>query len=321
MPPGNPAGYMAAGGLPLGAMLTQPQIPDPRIVQGGPPPENLNLWQRFQQRLQQDPNLRMALLTTGLNMLRTPEPGKTGFDTFADSALTGVQTLDALRQRDVAAEAQARDEKREDRKIDIADETLDVRREGITQESNQFEARMKHAQEQLAETTRHNKATEKNQGSAASSTGAERQANTIKQSLMTLYPEVYAGPEGEAKANLDAMKFLSHGDDEAARARTILSLVTAQIPIQEIAETPKSAQQLLKEAEAAYDGLIRPVISTPDPIGETPDSIDGKTISTPGGVQATARSVGEGKYRLVNANGVMSNETYTAEQLQSLVVQ
>ena len=79
----------------VGGALTQPQVPV-----GQAQPEKIGLWQRFRDKLASDPNLRMALMTTGNQMLKTPQPGQSGFDIFSDAAQAGIGTLDTLRQRD-----------------------------------------------------------------------------------------------------------------------------------------------------------------------------------------------------------------------------
>lgn len=201
----------------VGSVLTQPQAP----ARGAPvPQEQLNKWQQFRQRLQQDPNLRMALLTTGLNMLRTPPIGQTGFDTFADAAVTGVETFDALNQRTRTQGLEDRDrefrESTTTRGIEQADERIDIARTGVeqrdeafTQRGEQFDARMEHFRNQLAEDQRQfdDRLEAGGFAGANASTGAERQAQIAANAFITsgIYPDTASG---RAMAELRAQKLV-----------------------------------------------------------------------------------------------------------------
>lgn len=304
------------GATPLGAALIQPPVPTPGPASTADP-EQRNIWQKFMQRLDQDPNLRMALLSTGLNLLKDPNPGSSGFDQFANSALTGVQTLDTLRQRESGQQIQARQEDRADRRVDLQEEGLDVQRESLGQRRRSFDERMNIARDRLDETKRHNRAIER-PSAAGASTGQERTANTIKESLMTLYPEAYAGPQGEAKANLDALRFTASTDDEAARARTVASLAEKEMEIASLVRDEEiTLEEALSRAAQAYDGLIRPFVQGPETAEATqPADLNGRVIALPNQGEFTIRSLEDGKFKLVNQNGVASAETFSAEQLQ-----
>lgn len=126
------------GGGGVGGALTNPQMPS----RGASAPQaQMNLWQKFQQKLTNDPNFRMALMTTGLNMMRTPKLGESGYDVFADASLQGMGTLDQLRRRDVATERQEK-----------LDELTGQRTAATVQTAETGAARVEQAGEQFAET-------------------------------------------------------------------------------------------------------------------------------------------------------------------------
>ncbi len=125
-----------AGFRSTGSALTQPQAPS----RGAPvPQEQLGLWQNFQNKLRTDPDFRMAMLTAGLNMLRTPQIGETGFDTFASGALTGVQTLDQLRQREAGTEREGRQDVLAERRVEATESQAETAATSAQQTGERFE--------------------------------------------------------------------------------------------------------------------------------------------------------------------------------------
>ena len=191
-------GMKGAGGG-IGRALTGPQIP----VQSAPvDPSQISKWQAFRQKLASDPNLRMALLTAGVNMMRTPEMGQTGFDVFADAAGTGIGTLDQLRQRDKSERNEASDRQftREstgrqldqgDRRIEQGDEQNEIARKGVNQRSASdsmgYAIRLR---ELAAERER------RADGTSAELTGQERVLNRFIRALRKSDPEKF--PDDDA---------------------------------------------------------------------------------------------------------------------------
>lgn len=87
----------------LGEILAPGAEQDPMQGYAPQPPktpeelqQNIGLWAKFKQQMQ-DPNFKTAMLTTGINMLRSPGYGQSGFDVAANALGTGVQTLQGLR--------------------------------------------------------------------------------------------------------------------------------------------------------------------------------------------------------------------------------
>ncbi len=235
----------------VGQALAGPVVP----TRGAAPVDQnqVNLWQRFQQKLTEDPNLRMALLNTGLNLLRSPSPGQSGFDVFADAASTGVSTLDQLRQRDQQQELLQRREQREETRVEQGQQRIDndqaFRTETSARNESQFEQRMTQAQNELAERKRQfdtRNAAGDFAPAEGATTGAERQRDLVVNALMTAQPEVYPNTdEGKAKAVLAAEGF-SGLDNPQGQMRMAISLY------QDLMEANQNAR-LFDESVQALD--------------------------------------------------------------------
>lgn len=215
---------------PTGAALTAPQNP---IRTAPAPQQQLSRWQNFRKKLDDDPNFRMALMTAGLNMLRTPQIGQTGFDTFAEGALSGINTLGQLRQRDKTNE-------RLTVKADLAERrTVATESNAASTASNaaanvdrakaqaaQFAESLKVSQAELAERTRHNKKLEASTVSGRS-TGAERQISAVVEALVASPLHDYEDSEaGRHAALLFATDVAGTRGDAAAAARIILGRIS-----------------------------------------------------------------------------------------------
>ena len=308
---------MAVGNFPLvGSALTQPQVPVP-----GTPPmsaEQPGLWGRFQERLKQDPNLRLALLTTGLNLLKSPQPGQGGFDVFSNAALTGVGTLDQLRQREAMQAAQGREEERANRRLDIIDESAETRKDQgerrLTQSDEQFSENLKVAQDKLAEDKRQFNERMSVGGFNSQSTGAERAAQSAIDALVLAQPEIYPDtPEGRAKARL-RVQGIEGVKEPLGQARIIAGLISDLTQQNIFADNPLPEEKITQRAMDIFQTISG--VGEPESEAAPPEDLDGKTLEL-GGQTLTVVSVGDGKYKLKNVNGVLSQETYTQAEIEA----
>lgn len=192
----------------VGSALTAPQLPS----RGAPAPqEQMNLWQKFQQKLTDDPNFRMALMTTGMNMMRTPKLGETGYDVFADASTQGVGMLDQLRQRDVAAERQETQDELSARRTTAVETTAAAATSRAETAATAAEGTVAYQNSALAENKRQFDARLQAGdfgpsgygGAGAGSTGPEREAKLVTEALLNsgMYPKT---EEGMALAKLRA---------------------------------------------------------------------------------------------------------------------
>jgi len=104
----------------------------------------VNKWKGFLSTLKTDPNMRMALIQTGIGMMRSPRMGENGWDVAGEALGRGVMTLDQLRQRD--KEGREKEEKeRFQREQEAARTGAYV--EGTQAQVGESKARVKTAQE------------------------------------------------------------------------------------------------------------------------------------------------------------------------------
>lgn len=303
----------------VGQALTQPQVPAAGIAPTDP--KQLNLWQRFQERLKQDPNLQMALLTTGLNLLRTPQPGQSGFDVFADAATTGVGTLDQLRQRDKSAARQVTQDQLAERRVGAAEQGVaisgqnaETNRQRVLQSNEQFKTQMELARDKLAEDKRQFNERDK-AGVNSPITGGERLVNAGIEALVTANPDVYPdNAEGRAKARL-RMQGMEGTQDPLGQARIIAGLVG---DMQENnVFMPKNQQlsneEILQRALETFS-IITGDLSQP---AEAGDPLEGASIAHPVNGAGKVVKVGEDKYVVEFAGG--STGELTKTQIEALV--
>jgi len=253
----------------LGGALTQPTIPSRAAAA---PQEQLGLWQNFRQKLTEDPNLRMALLTAGLNMLKTPGRGQTGFDTFAEGALTGVGTLDQLRQREKAeglAAAETEETRRHrgvleeqgEQRLDIAQTQADTSAARVQQSTEQFQENLAVAKDRLAiEQQKANDA--RARGTSTPVTGQERTVDALIEALVLTDPTTYpATDEGRAKARLRVTGFAG-GSDPNAQARIIAGLYGDLVDSNPFRDTPLTGEEMQERALGLYS-LFSGDLTTP----------------------------------------------------------
>ncbi len=244
----------------IGQALMGPTVP----MQGTPvPTEQVSRWQAFRNKLQNDPNLRMALMTAGLNMMRTPQRGETGFDTFSQGALTGLNTLDQLRQRDQRQllEAEDRDEERRSTRVreGQADERIDVARSQVAateartvQSAEQFSQNLEIAKQRL-ELDKQKAADARARGGSTPITGQERTTNKLVDALVVASPDVYPDtPEGRAKALLRVSGMTGDNNDPLGQARIIAGLYSDIAGTNVFLETPLTEQEMENRAVALF---------------------------------------------------------------------
>lgn len=307
----------------MGPDLTQPQAP---IAAAPADPSQIGLWQKFKERVQNDPNLRMALLTAGSNMLRTPEFGQSGFDVFANAAGTGIQTLDQLRQRDFRQGERQGDREFEqgattrrleqgDRQLGQGEERIDIARTGVEQRGEALQIN----RAQLAENVRQfEKTLGENArmfderlaaggftygGGGADSTGPERMASIAKEAFLGsgLYPRT---EQGESLATLRAQgligKDLATSQDRmdfaADMAKDLILFNKGMSTVDAVAQAMELANALAEQSNLSSPATIQPH-----------DPLVGQTVTHPtnAALSGTLAPGSEpGTYKIVNAQGV-----------------
>jgi hypothetical protein len=248
--------------------------------------------------MRDDPNFRMALMTTGLNLLRTPERGQSSFDVFADATTTGVGTLDQLRTRDRA-------EGREDQKIGLAErrtatteERTDIARTGVEQRGAAFEASNEMAKARLEEAQRQFDERMKagdfgpQAGAGAGSTGPERMASLAQAEFIAsgMYPDT---EQGRSLAGLRAKGLIGKGlitaQDRMDFATDVAKDIAVFNPDMPVAEVLDRAQELA-------DGLANR-LNASDP-STIPDDLEGRSFVHPNFGAATVIKVADDLYKI-----------------------
>lgn len=299
----------------IGQQLTQPQAPV-----GQADPSQISRWQQFRQKLANDPNLRMALLQTGANLMRSPKLGESGFDVFADAATTGMGTLDQLRQRDKTEGLDERDrtfrENSTTRQIEQGDERIGLAETGVEQRAEglqlqrgqlaesvrQFEARLDENGRQFDE--RLAGGGFYGMGGGAGSTGPERMAGIAEKAFIEsgIYPDT---PQGNALAALRARgligKDLTTAQDRmefAADLAADLILFDKTLTEEQAVEKASSLAEALSQRANASDPANSPPIN---------DVNIGRPVSHPTN-PAMSGTLGPGPtpgtYVIIDANGV-----------------
>jgi hypothetical protein len=154
---------------------------DPGFVGPTPPPEEMEKrksgWRRILEQWQ-DPNVRSAVMQTGLGLMQSPSFGQSGFDVAANALNRGVTTLQGLRERDrlLAEEKAERDRKiiqqgaenvRADRQVATgergaatSERNAATQERSVTAQIEQGVASGSRGDRALSETIRHNQASE-----------------------------------------------------------------------------------------------------------------------------------------------------------------
>lgn len=325
MPQTNIAPFSAG---PIGAGLTQPMLPAAGTG-GSIADADPGIWQKFLKAMKDDPNFQQSLMVTGLSLLGDPQPGESGFGTFSRSALTGVKTLDSLRQRDevnrrrdTALEIQQQGASESVRRTDESIRRGDIAETSLEQRGIDSKARLKIMTDTLAESRRRTDIQFGVQGAsgAGSSTGAERQIANNKDALMAGFPELFPDDEGgSAKAQLIAsgiMPFL--GDPERAASGKI-QLFGMLVEQNQFAEQPLTVEELQESASNLY-GMFSAanLVSTDiDQIDDGEDLRD-KQVTMPDGGVATVIPIGNGKFILRKGDSITSrSRAFTRADIES----
>ena len=297
---------------PLGASLVQPPTPAANVPAAADP----NLWQRFLAKMQADPNFSQALLTTGLTLLGDPQPGESGFGTFSRAALSGVQTLDALRARE-------RQEGRRDEQLDIQRTAADAsttRAEASVRQADtsaaradeavrQFDERMNLARDQLTESVR---AT--NLRAAGTATGAERMMNSAVEALVMARPDVYPDTdEGRAKARLRASGLDSQVDDPLGQARVMTQIFGDLVDANTFLDEPLSSTELQRQTEELFNFFSTLQAEAPPQAGTTSE-LHGMAVPGMQGV-TIVQLPGEDRFALNDGN-TNSTRTFTEAEIR-----
>lgn len=285
----------------LGKLLTQQAVPQMPVL-NQQQQERTGPWRNLMQKIQSDPNLKMALLQTGLAMMKGNQPGETGFDIFSNAAQRGLQTFDQLNQRDrtqtIEDSQRAKDNARADTRLGQFDQQLGLQRQAQRDRNANAEANRDLRRElsdrnydlalkQLQETT----------SARTGSTGQERILDTIASSLQTAYPNLYEGDEGRARALLEAAKFNENPRNPESRARGIIALMqmyqqdqAARLEAAQLLDTDPgtvlSPEQMMQQATGLYNGIIEPLDQQAQP-----------------GADAASRGAGQYNGKTFNYNG------------------
>jgi hypothetical protein len=191
---------------------------DPNL---GPSPvqveENKSKWRQFLGNFQ-DPNVRQAILATGIGLLHSPRYGENSGDIVANALSGGAQTLQALRAMDyergqkaqTRADTQAQrsiENRQRDTQIQQAQQQID-----ITQQNNAMDAGARNAG--LSEAARHNQATEDI---------GRRQADADMLRARTYGATQVRVPAEVQKINALQAQYMTEGLDEiSARAKAVM---------------------------------------------------------------------------------------------------
>ena len=318
----------------VGAALTQPVAPVPGTGQQSDP----SLWKRFLTSLQQNPALQQSLMTTGLSLMGSPQPGESGFGTFSRSALQGVQNYTALNQLSERnrREQEGLDLQRQNvesltdtrsRTAGTAEERTEIARGSLTQRDEQFEARLKAISEnldkQLASDLEIAGIRATSAGGAAGSTGAERQAALAKEAYLAsgLYPRTEQGMAmAELRAQRHIGKNLVNPQDQYDFAVETASQILLFNPNMPESEAVDKAFRLTTELAKRLNATDESVISSPNAgtFEADADEHTGKSLTLPNGQAGTLEFTADGyKVRvgdiLYPRNGSLTKEQVEAE--------
>ncbi len=224
--------------------------------------KNKGLWRNFLNQFK-DPNFRQALGATGRGLMQTPGYGQNGWDVASTALDRGVATLQALREQDRVRALQEQDRKtreeqrrienrQKDRTLDTADKNAAIYEQAT---ANQNEASLRsdaNTDAQLAEVTRHNKATEANDAIRAN---ADR-------TRASFYSSGGKDPADVTKIKLLAAEYMSpaYGMDETSA----MARATREVELNSKTKDPAGlTQELYKQKVMAYtqsfEGMRNPM--------------------------------------------------------------
>jgi len=270
----------------------------------------------------------MALLTTWLNMLKTPPVGQSGFDQFANASLAGVGTLDQLRQRDLenkradtTVDLAARRTSATERNAETSAQNADTNAARLEATSANFASNLQVARDRLTEFTRSNKAREANTSSSGGSTGTERLLQGRMIALTTLHPDIYPDtPEGKAKVRLAAESFKTN--DPLSQGRLLSQLITDITDANQTAVTfndavPLTQDEINTQAIETFRLITGDLTEDAAPEELAVDPLEGPI--TQGTTSGIIHKTGDNPptYQ-IEINGALRAPKYTAEQIEEL---
>lgn len=257
-------------GPPRELMGQQPQ--QMQQVQQGPPapvpvgsPEhaaNKSKWQQFLGQMD-DPNFRQAVMQTGLQLMKSPQRGQSGWDVASNALSTGVSTLQGLREHDrqialqTADRAKAESQRQttnalEARKVGTGEQNAAIYGQQVAGQVGAEKATASRGERQLTEAQRSNM--------------SEEQIKRYEAETKRLHEKnLAAGTGGKTpadiqKINMLAAQYISQGmDDVAAHAKAVEDLSLAAK-----AKTPGEHARLLYQTKIqAYansiEGMKHPI--------------------------------------------------------------
>jgi len=240
------------------------------------------------------------LLTAGINMLKTPQVGQNGFDTFAEGAQTGVSTLDQLRQRDLgqktAADITAFDQSSTTRQLEQGDtqiaqqgEANQIRRGALAENVRQFESKLAEDARQFDERLA-SPGGFSYSGGGAGSTGPERQEELAYNAFVAsgIYPDT---PQGQALARLRSQGLIGQ---DLTNPRDKLAFSSKLATDLKLFHPEMTNEEIVNEASTLTDMLAkRANAGDPSIIAET----EAPAIPNYNGTITYRKDLGEGKAR------------------------
>ena len=220
----------------------------------------------FMERIAQawaDPNVRQAVMTTGLNFMRSPGYGQNGWDVAANSLGMGMQTLEALRTRDRQRALEAEDRKikedqrnkentRGDRQVAVSEKNADTTSRSTDATIGNLTSDNTRLDKTLDETIRHNKAME---GVYAQNAGSTR-----------IKADTYAAGGGKTAAEIEKVNRMKayfmkqdpnlSAEDADKKAIDYVASTKGKTPRQQVLDAYKAKAAAWMEMQ--YDPLAQP---------------------------------------------------------------
>lgn len=231
--------------------LTAPTMQDVAAPQMSAPQvqleENKSKWRQFLGTLE-DPNVRQAMIATGIGLMRSPQYGQNSGDIIANALGSGVNTLQGLRNMQYERSQKEAQQKQENRRADqtVANQTTSVGYQGqsvaqqgqqITNQNTQATTRNEIDRGALSETQRHNQELEEIARRNAESERIRAKA----------YGSTAGANQGQDVFKINALtaQYQAEGMDEtAARAKAVMVVESTGA-----AKTPGEQAQKLYEAK------------------------------------------------------------------------
>lgn len=243
--------------------LAPPQAPAPGQMSTGGPIEALKgAWRGFFQKMDTDPNFKMAVLQTGLGMLKSPQVGQNGFDVAANALGTGVATLQGLRDKQKQEAIQAEDRsftrEMETKKVqnqtagvEIQQEMLGETKRGNKVEEAQRDKQLNTAYQQYLETVRSNK--------------AQEAIEMAKARYESEWRKIYG--QGTVPADIQKVEILAA---EYRRANPNLSEVEARAQALKEVQTTGKEPPFAKNFTTIFSSQMQAWMMNPENIGKEP---------------------------------------------------